>query len=86
MTSDHRIGLGPDPRRPGRAAPARVSPVTTTSTPARPSALIGDLARVYEGTQDHPYGPSITQASYLPAPPERPGPEPNLDRPSPRTI
>ena len=38
--------------------------------------LIGDLARIYEGSQDHPYGPSITQASYLPAPPERPGPEP----------
>ena len=38
--------------------------------------LIGDLARIYEGSQDHPYGPSTTQASYLPAPPERPGPEP----------
>ena len=38
--------------------------------------LIGDLARIYEGTQDHPYGPSITQASYLPAPPEPPGPAP----------
>ncbi len=37
--------------------------------------LICDLARIYEGSQDHPYGPSITQASYLPAP-ERPGPEP----------
>ena len=38
--------------------------------------LIGDLARTYEGSQDHPYGPSITQASYLSAPPETPGPEP----------
>jgi len=38
--------------------------------------LIGDLARIYEGSQDHPYGPSGTQASYLPAPPEPPAPEP----------
>ncbi len=38
--------------------------------------LIGDLARIYEGTQDHPTGPSITQASYLPAPPEPRAPEP----------
>jgi len=38
--------------------------------------LIGDLARIYEGSQHHPYGPSINQAPYLPAPPEPPGPEP----------
>jgi hypothetical protein len=37
--------------------------------------LIGDLARIYEGSRDHPCGPSITQAPYLPAPPEPPGPE-----------
>ncbi len=37
--------------------------------------LIGDLAGIYEGSQDHPYGPSITQGSYLPTPPEQPGPE-----------
>jgi hypothetical protein len=38
--------------------------------------LIGDLARIYEGSQEHPCGPSITQAPYLPAPPEPSGPEP----------
>ena len=38
--------------------------------------LIGDLARIYEGSQDHPYGPAITQAPYLPASPEPPGPDP----------
>jgi hypothetical protein len=37
--------------------------------------LIGDLARIYEGSQDHPYGPSLTHAPYLP-PREPPGPEP----------
>jgi hypothetical protein len=36
--------------------------------------LIGDLARIYEGSQDQPYGPAITQASNLP-PPEPPGPD-----------
>jgi hypothetical protein len=38
--------------------------------------LIGDLARIYEGSQHHPYGPSINQAPDVPAPPEPPGPEP----------
>ena len=38
--------------------------------------LIGDLARIYEGSQDHPYGPSIAQVPYPPAPSEPPGPEP----------
>ena len=38
--------------------------------------LIGDLARIYEGSQDHPYGPAITQAPYL-LPPEPPGPDPD---------
>ena len=52
----------------------------------RASFLIGDLARIYEGSQDHPHGPSITQASYLPAHPSGPARNPNLDRPSPRTI
>jgi hypothetical protein len=37
--------------------------------------LIGDLARIYEGSQDHPYGPSTSQAPRLP-PPEPPGPAP----------
>ena len=32
--------------------------------------LIGDLARIYEGSQDHPFGPSIGQ------PPPRPEPAP----------
>jgi hypothetical protein len=46
--------------------------------------LIGDLARIYEGTQNHPYGPSVTQAAYLPASPEPPGldPEPGLSVPA----
>jgi hypothetical protein len=35
--------------------------------------LIGDLARIYEGTQDHPYGPSIHQTLYPQLPPEPPG-------------
>jgi hypothetical protein len=38
--------------------------------------LIGDLARIYEGTQDHPYGPSGSQASSPPPSPEPPVPEP----------
>jgi hypothetical protein len=38
--------------------------------------LIGDLARIYEGSQDRPDGPAITQAPY-PPPPELPGPEPD---------
>ena len=38
--------------------------------------LISDLARIYEGTQDHPYGPSISQALSPPPSPEPPGPEP----------
>ena len=44
--------------------------------------LICDLARTYEGTQDHPYGPSINQALSPPPSPEPPGPEP--DRTSPK--
>ena len=39
--------------------------------------LIGDLARIYEGTQDHPCGPSSSQAPSPPPPPEPPGPEPD---------
>ena len=35
--------------------------------------LIGDLARIYEGTQDHPSGPSINQAPSPQTPPEPPG-------------
>jgi hypothetical protein len=34
--------------------------------------LIGDLARIYEGTQDHPFGPSIN-----PPPPPQMAPEPS---------
>ena len=37
--------------------------------------LIGDLARIYEGSQDHPFGPSINPVPSAPAP-ELPGPEP----------
>jgi hypothetical protein len=45
--------------------------------------LIGDLARIYEGSQDHPYGLSISQAPRLP-PPEPAGPdsEPGLSVPA----
>jgi hypothetical protein len=40
--------------------------------------LIGDLARIYEGTQDHPVGPPINQAPSPSAPigPSGPQPEP----------
>ena len=37
--------------------------------------LIGDLARIYEGTQDHPFGPSINPAPSPPTAPEPPGPD-----------
>ncbi len=37
--------------------------------------LIGDLARIYEGTQDHPVEPSSSHAPSTP-PPEPPVPEP----------
>jgi hypothetical protein len=37
--------------------------------------LIGDLARIYEGTQDHPVGPSTNQASSPQTAPEPPGPD-----------
>ena len=35
--------------------------------------LIRDLARIYEGSQDHPFGPSVNQVPSLSAPPEPPG-------------
>ena len=38
--------------------------------------LIRDLARTYEGTQDHPVEPSSSQAPSLPPAPEPPSPEP----------
>ena len=37
--------------------------------------LIGDLARIYEGTQDHPFGSSINPAPSPQRAPERPGPD-----------
>ena len=49
----------------------------------RAVSLIGDLARIYEGSQHHPYRPSITQAPSPPAPPEPPGPEPGPGPPGP---
>jgi hypothetical protein len=45
----------------------------------RAGFLIGDLARIYEGSQDRPFGSSTTEPSYLPAPPGPPGPEDDLD-------
>ena len=41
----------------------------------RAIVLIGDLARICEGSRDHPYGPAITPAPCLP-PPEPPSPDP----------
>ena len=38
--------------------------------------LIGDLARIYEGSQDHPFGPSTTPVPSAPTAPEPLGPEP----------
>jgi hypothetical protein len=37
--------------------------------------LIGDLARIYEGTQDHPFGPPINPAPSPQMAPEPPGPD-----------
>ena len=37
--------------------------------------LISDLARIYEGSQDHPVGPSLNQAPSPPAPLEPSGPD-----------
>jgi hypothetical protein len=38
--------------------------------------LIGDLARIYQGSQDHPSGPSINQTTLpSPVPSEPPGPD-----------
>jgi hypothetical protein len=36
--------------------------------------LISDLARIYEGSQDHPFGPAINQVPSPSAPSEPPGP------------
>ena len=74
MTSDHRIGP---------ACSTDVLDVLDRHGFARGDDqhagraifLIGDLARIYEGTQDHPFGPSINQVP-SPPPPEPPGPEP----------
>jgi hypothetical protein len=41
----------------------------------RANALIGDLARICQDTQDHPYRHSIGQAPSLSAAPEPSGPE-----------
>ena len=40
----------------------------------RAIVLISDLARIYEGSRDHPTGPSSSRAP-SPPPPEPPGPE-----------
>jgi hypothetical protein len=37
--------------------------------------LIGDLARIYEGTQDHPFGPSVNPAPVQQTAPEPRGPD-----------
>jgi len=41
----------------------------------RTISLIGDLARIYEGAQDHPFGPSINPAPSPQMAPEPPGPD-----------
>jgi hypothetical protein len=41
----------------------------------RAISLIKDLARVYEGTQDRPFGPSINPAPDPQADPEPPAPD-----------
>ena len=46
--------------------------------------LIGDLARIYEGSQDHPFGPSTTPAPSAPTAPEPLGPEPEPGPSSPK--
>ena len=42
--------------------------------------LLGDLARIYEGSQDHPFGPSIGE---IPPPPEPVHPNRPAETPSP---
>ena len=44
--------------------------------------LISDVARIYEGSQDHPYGPTVSQALSPPSSPEPPGPEPGHPAPT----
>ena len=48
----------------------------------RAIGLIRDLARIYEGTQDHPTDPPSPRRHRRRH--RQPGPEPNPDRPSPR--
>jgi len=42
--------------------------------------LIGDLARIYEGSQHHPCGPTVNQVASLSASPAVPGPEPDSEQ------
>ena len=73
--SDHRIG--PDLFTGIPDVPHRHGSARGDGRPAgRPIVLIGDLARICEGSQDYPYRPPISQAPYLPAPLARPSPEP----------
>ena len=72
--TDHRIGLDlftdvPDVRH--RHGFARGD----DQHAGRALFLIGDLARICEGSQDHPFGPSINPVPSAAAP-EPPGPEP----------
>ena len=39
----------------------------------RATLLIGDLARIYDGTQDHPSGPAVNPAPFPQTAPEQPG-------------
>jgi hypothetical protein len=63
--TDHRIGL--DLFSESRTCCAGTdSPEATTCT--RPGLfLIGDLARIYDGSRDHPNGPSTSQPPEPPA-------------------
>jgi hypothetical protein len=68
----------PDRPRPvqpryGRIGPARVR-CGDDEYAGRAIFLIRDLARIYEGTQDHPVGPSIDPAPFPQKAPLPPGP------------
>ena len=74
MTSDDRITCGFIYDSPRRTGTPRLHAAATTCTPASAIELIGDLARIYEGTQDAPPGGYVVVPSSQPAAPRPPGP------------